>query len=525
MLKGRFAAKLPPSFWMKLTKLGGETLQLGNKETKRRVADDAAGPGPRDQDREGRLEGHRPGDQGEEAQSRGPLHHRQAPAGVGPEAEDEREPHHAERPAAVRGRGLRRRPRGPHHLHAHGLAPPGPRGHRRHPGLHREEVRQGLPARQGPHLHGQGRGPGRPRGHPPHGHRAHPREPARTPGARPVPPLRPHLAAHHGLARWRPPASTRRWCRRKPSSARATALFEAKGEIERFPGWLAVYRAEKTETEAEAITDATKGDEEDEDEALLPALKLGETLKLEQLDADQQFTKPPARFNEATLVKELEEDGIGRPSTYASIISTIQDRDYVKKHEGRFKPTELGMVVTDLLVQGFPRLLDSKYTSGMEGNLDRIEDGELTFKKAMKDFYGPFEKALAAAGKDMQNLKAGMPTGEKCPKCGAEEHPGVLLKRIGKNGLFLGCTNYAPSGRQVRLHGGAGADGGARGRAGVPALRHHAHDPAQGPVGPLLGLPQLPQVQGHREGRSQGHPRARRTSPWARSAPTAASTS
>jgi len=229
------------------------------------------------------------------------------------------------------------------------------------------------------------------------------------------------------------------------TAGKDTALFEAKGEIERFPGWLAVYRADKTETDAEAIADATKGpEEEEEDDTLLPALKLGEALKLEQLDADQQFTKPPTRFNEATLVKELEEDGIGRPSTYASIISTIQDRDYVKKHEGRFKPTDLGMTVTELLLQGFVDLMDPKYTSGMEGNLDRIEEGKLTFKKAMTDFYGPFEESLAAAGRDMQNLKAGVPTGEACPKCGTRKKgAGTLLKRIGRNGLFVGCTNYS----------------------------------------------------------------------------------
>ena len=217
-----------------------------------------------------------------------------------------------------------------------------------------------------------------------------------------------------------------------------TAVFEAKGEIERFPGWLAVYRADKTEAEAEAIADATSADGEEEDDGTaLPAMKQGEPLRLEQLDADQQHTKPPARFNEATLVKELEEDGIGRPSTYASIISTIQDRDYVKKHEGRFKPTELGMVVTDLLLQGFQELLDPKYTSGMEGNLDRIEEGKLTFKKAMTDFYVPFEQSLQAAGADMQNLKAGVATDKVCPKCG-----GAILKRIGKNGLFFGCSKY-----------------------------------------------------------------------------------
>jgi DNA topoisomerase-1 len=215
------------------------------------------------------------------------------------------------------------------------------------------------------------------------------------------------------------------------------ATFEAKGEIERFPGWIAVYRADKDESSAEGIEDGADMAEEEEDHVGLPPMKLGETLKLEKLETEQNFTKPPARFNEAGLVKELEEDGIGRPSTYASIIATIQDREYVKKVEGRFKPTELGLVVTDLLVQGFHDLMDPKYTGAMEGQLDRIEEGELTFTKAMKDFYGPFEKTLASAGEHMQNLKAGVATEEICKKCSAP-----VLKRIGKNGLFFGCSRY-----------------------------------------------------------------------------------
>ena len=217
------------------------------------------------------------------------------------------------------------------------------------------------------------------------------------------------------------------------------AAFQAKGEIERFPGWLSVYRADSDEVKPEEAADnAGAGTEEEAEESVgLPPLKVGMALKLEQLDTDQQFTKPPARFSEATLVKELEEDGIGRPSTYASIIATIQDRDYVKKLEGRFKPTELGCVVTDLLVQGFRELMEPTYTSGLEGELDRVEAGELTFLKAMKNFYGPFEKLLASAGTDMANLKAGIKTELVCKKCGAP-----MLKRIGKNGLFLGCSRY-----------------------------------------------------------------------------------
>ncbi|MDP2875422.1 MAG: type I DNA topoisomerase, partial [Holophaga sp.] len=214
------------------------------------------------------------------------------------------------------------------------------------------------------------------------------------------------------------------------------AAFEAKGEIERFPGWLAAYRADKVESAAEQM-DGTEEEAEEVENVGLPDLKKGESLKLETLETDQQFTKPPARFSEATLVKELEEDGIGRPSTYASIIATIQNRDYVKKIEARFKPTEIGMAVTDLLVQGFPELMDPRYTSGMEDQLDRIAGGELTFEKMMRAFYGPFEVLLGSASKEMANLKAGVPTDVKCKKCKS-----TMLKRYGKNGLFLGCSKY-----------------------------------------------------------------------------------
>ena len=217
------------------------------------------------------------------------------------------------------------------------------------------------------------------------------------------------------------------------------ALFEARGEIERFQGWLAVYRngEESREAKGEASGRGNNGEADDEEHVGLPPLALGEPLALTRLDAEQKFTTPPPRYSEASLVKKLEDDGIGRPSTYATIISTIQARDYVKKHEGRFRPTELGVTVTDLLVQGFSDLMDPKYTSGMETQLDLIEDGGLTFLKAMRDFYGPFEKALKEAGKKMVNIKIGIPEGPPCPKCGSQ-----MLKRMGKNGLFYGCSKY-----------------------------------------------------------------------------------
>ena len=214
------------------------------------------------------------------------------------------------------------------------------------------------------------------------------------------------------------------------------ALFEAKGEIERFPGWLAVYRNAGEDAKTEADTDGSAETEEDEHVGL-PPLVVGAPLKMQQLEASQQFTTPPPRYSEASLVKKLEDDDIGRPSTYASIIAVIQNRDYVKKHEGKFKPTELGMIVTDLLMGGFHDLMDPKYTSGLETKLDKIEGGELTFLKAMRDFYGPFEKALKVASLEMANIKVGIPTEHSCPKC-----KGGLLKRLGKNGLFLGCSKY-----------------------------------------------------------------------------------
>jgi len=443
VLKGRFGAKLPPAFWMKLVKLGGQPLQLGNKETKRRVADAKQAT-----DLKAKLEKADYRVTGLETKEK-----KRNPAAPFTTAKLQQES------AQKLKMSVSRTMQNAQRLYEgvdFGEGPVGLITYMRtdSPRMAPEAVeatrtfiadkygKDFLPAKARVYTGKSGAQDA---------HEAiRPTDITRTPES-----LRGHLEPDqfrlYALI-WRRTMASQMEAARfdetvvqtEAEVGKDTALFEAKGEIERFPGWLAVYRADKTEADAEAIADATKGpEEEDEDDTQLPALKLGEALKLEQLDADQQFTKPPARFNEATLVKELEEDGIGRPSTYASIISTIQDRDYVKKHEGRFKPTDLGMTVTELLLQGFQDLMDPKYTGAMEGNLDRIEEGKLTFKKAMTDFYGPFEQSLAAAGKDMQNLKAGVPTGEACPKCGTKKKgAGKLLKRIGRNGLFVGCTNY-----------------------------------------------------------------------------------
>lgn len=201
-------------------------------------------------------------------------------------------------------------------------------------------------------------------------------------------------------------------------------LFRATGSTLKFPGFTALY---------------TEGrDEEIEEERPIPELKIGEVLNLIKLEPKQHFTQPPPRYTEATLVKELEEKGIGRPSTYATILSTIQEREYVKKVDGRFEPTELGLLVNDLLVENFPDLLDLHFTARMEEGLDRIEDGELRWIKVLRDFYGPFQKDIEKAKLNMKDVKAkGIPTDILCEKCGKR-----MVIRWGRSGRFLACSGY-----------------------------------------------------------------------------------
>ncbi|MGH9702839.1 MAG: topoisomerase DNA-binding C4 zinc finger domain-containing protein, partial [Candidatus Acidiferrales bacterium] len=164
----------------------------------------------------------------------------------------------------------------------------------------------------------------------------------------------------------------------------------------------------------------------------------GERLKLDKIRPDQHFTEPPPRYTEATLVKELEEKGIGRPSTYASIISTIVEREYVNKEQGRFTPTLLGEKVSDLLVKSFEDIFDVGFTAKMEDELDEIEEGKLPWRKSVKDFYDRFEEDLEQAKGEMESYKAGIPTGLKCEKCGKGEQ----LERISRHGFFMGCSLY-----------------------------------------------------------------------------------
>ncbi|PYT54800.1 MAG: type I DNA topoisomerase [Acidobacteria bacterium] len=209
--------------------------------------------------------------------------------------------------------------------------------------------------------------------------------------------------------------------------------FRATGSVQKFDGYLRVYQL--------PASNADREDEEKDEEGegkTLPPVTEGQALRLDQIRPDQHFTEPPPRYTEATLVKELEEKGIGRPSTYASIISTIVEREYVKKDQGRFTPTMLGERVSMLLVKSFEDIFDLTFTARLEEELDEIEEGKLPWRAAVKDFWEKFEVDLDRAGGEMLSYKAGIPTGKKCEKCGQ----GELLERISRHGFFYGCSRY-----------------------------------------------------------------------------------
>jgi DNA topoisomerase I len=217
-------------------------------------------------------------------------------------------------------------------------------------------------------------------------------------------------------------------------------LFRVKGTVPKFAGWMATYGLTPGEPEQKEQTSPsadTAGEDEDGVSGVLPPLAEGDRLELKALRPEQKFTQPPPRFSEATLVKELEENGIGRPSTYASIIGVLQDRDYVNKLEGRFKPTALGLIISDLLTKSFDDIIDVEYTRSLEDDLDKIEQGKTDYVKTLADFYKKFKKDLSKAGKEMDDLKKGIDIGEACDKCGSP-----MLKRVGKFGPFIACSAY-----------------------------------------------------------------------------------
>jgi len=196
--------------------------------------------------------------------------------------------------------------------------------------------------------------------------------------------------------------------------------FRATGQILKFDGFLKIYPLKFEEKE-------------------LPVLEINEALELIKLTPSQHFTQPPQRYTEATLIKTLEENGIGRPSTYAPILSTIQERNYIEKDENKkFKPTEIGFVVNDLLVAHFPEIVDIKFTAGMEENLDKIAQGERKWVPVIKEFYEPFEGNLKKKYQEVSKKDfTEKPTEKICPKCGAQ-----LLIRLGKYGKFYACSKF-----------------------------------------------------------------------------------
>ncbi|HSA54263.1 MAG TPA: type I DNA topoisomerase [Gemmatimonadaceae bacterium] len=215
-------------------------------------------------------------------------------------------------------------------------------------------------------------------------------------------------------------------------------LFRATGSVVKFPGFLALYRESREEGEGKAL----------EDEQALPTAEKGERVPMRELTPSQHFTEPPPRYSEASLVKELERLGIGRPSTYAQIISTLQDRHYVTMEQRRFFPTPLGDSVERVMVKQFPDVFNVGFTSEMEGELDKIEEGSLGWRRVLKDFYGPFESTLndvrveelIAEAHDLSAL-----ADQRCPDCG-----GRLVPKGGFFGPFVACENHPKNCKYTR---------------------------------------------------------------------------
>jgi DNA topoisomerase-1 len=201
-------------------------------------------------------------------------------------------------------------------------------------------------------------------------------------------------------------------------------IFRATGTVIQFPGFMKLY------TEG--------GDNGPDEEGILPSLSEGDLLKKIGITPKQHFTQPPPRYSEASLVRELEAKGIGRPSTYANILSTIQDRKYTEKVEGSFRSTELGMLVSDLLVERFSELMDYNFTAKMENNLDKIEEGGFKWVDIVMDFYEPFDKDLVDAMESLGKVKPeDIPTDQQCEKCGKP-----MVIKWGRHGRFIACTGY-----------------------------------------------------------------------------------
>ena len=223
-------------------------------------------------------------------------------------------------------------------------------------------------------------------------------------------------------------------------------LFRSNGSILKFAGFMKVYVESQDDEKGDAVQSSGKADDR-----LLPALKKGEELKVQEVLPEQHFTQPPARFSEAMLVKELEDKGVGRPSTYAATISVIKDRDYIQNVDRRLQPVELGFMINDLLVENFPDIMTTEFTSKMEEQLDDIEAGKLEWVDALRSFYTPFKADLEKAEEKMKDFKAQVEeTDEVCEKC---DQPMII--KWGRFGKFMACTGY-PECKNTKDLGGKG---------------------------------------------------------------------
>jgi len=271
-------------------------------------------------------------------------------------------------------------------------------------------------------------------------------------------------------------------------------LFRATGSVQKFDGFLKLYQEGRDE----------KTEEDEEAERTLPPVEKGETLGLNQITPEQHFTDPPPRFTEATLVKALEEKGIGRPSTYAAIMTTIVAREYVEKLEGRFHPTDLGKTVNDLLIDGgFGDLFNETYTARMEEELDNVEEGKLKWTDALHDFYGKFSSDLVKFTKYTKDIKdVATPTDEFCLKC---EAPGMVLKwgRFGKYFKCLKCEATRDAEPKAAANGQNGSEAAPGSEAPAePEICELCDKPMQlkrGRFGPFLGCTGYPECRNIRK--------------------------
>jgi DNA topoisomerase-1 len=225
-------------------------------------------------------------------------------------------------------------------------------------------------------------------------------------------------------------------------------VFRASGSIIKFPGFIKVYVEDADEVRSGSMSAMARMSRQAKSkqengieisgQVVLPPLKKDELLNLEKLNLDQKFTEPPSRYTEASLIKALESHGIGRPSTYAPTISTIQDRNYVRIDEGKLVPEDIGEIVTNLLKKHFPQIIDYKFTANVEDQLDEIAEGDLKWQKVVREFYQPFNKTINKKGKELsKETITEKKLDEKCPKCGKP-----LIVKVGRFGKFISCTNY-----------------------------------------------------------------------------------